>query len=58
MKKKLNKTLLIEILFIGLIFGSTVFITDEKIRIEIIKAGIGVIGAFIIASAKKSESKE
>lgn len=57
MKKKLNKILLIEILFIGLIFGSIFFINDKKTKIELIKTGIGVIGAFIISS-KKTESKE
>lgn len=57
MIKKLDKILLVKVFFVAIIFLSTLTIHDEKTKVEVIKAGIGVISAFMIDYSRK-EKKE
>lgn len=57
MKKKFDKILLVKVFFVLIIFLSALNIQDEKTKVEIIKAGIGVISAFMMDYTRK-EIKE
>lgn len=57
MIKKFDKILLVKVFFVAIIFLSTFTINDEKTKVEVIKAGIGVISAFMIDYSRK-EIKE
>lgn len=55
--KKTDKIFYVKIGFVLLIFASALFV-DEKSRIEVIKAGVGVITAFMIEYGKPKKIKE
>jgi len=52
MSKKINKVILIKLFFVLSIFFSVALTPDEKIKAELIKAGIGAITVFIIEGTK------